>query len=167
MTKHYCRKTGIKRRKIDIGKEPSECVGFICDLCRKDLPKDELMLNDETWEEICKKINSPYIPKETLVCHECIEKVLGRPVKLSELIRTSKESELEVIPPINYWYLKKYGYLKEAKEYILNHIKYSKKFRTATYETWIDTIELNKGRFQDPYDNELEELVKKENPKLK
>lgn len=146
----------MKCRKIDRNKELSEQVGFICDSCGKEL-QDELMLNDETWSKVCEKIKSPYTPKETLLCPECIEKILGREVKLEEFVRIGG-----TIPPINYWYLKKYGYLKDAGKYILNHLKSSGKFKNATYEIWIETIEENKNRFQDPYENELKELIEEQ-----
>lgn len=126
-----------------------------CEVCKKEL-KEELVLNDTVWDYICKKAGTLNSPKDTLICPNCIERILGRYVKLEELLRISRMSGLKVIVPINYWYIKKHNYIQKATPYIKNHIK--------TYLTgrivYPSIINLWLNHIQEPYNEYEKGLIK-------
>jgi len=102
--------------------KPRRRKDWKCEVCGKEL-KEELVLNDIVWADVCKKANTPNLPRDTLICPECIEKTLGRSLKLEELLKVSRMSGLEVALPINYWYMRKHKYIQQATPYIKNHIQ--------------------------------------------
>lgn len=145
-------KKKIKVRRVDSSKKPEDRIGFKCDICGKEL-RDELMLNNEVWGNICEKAgNLPYSQSFTLLCPDCIENLLGRKVEISEFVRNGS------IFPINYWYLKKNKLLEKAEPYILNHARKYK--HLDGFKLWKQSIEMNRDRFEDLYENVLEQKLK-------
>lgn len=145
-------KKKIKIRRVDSSKKPEDRIGFKCDICGKEL-QDELVLNNEVWGNICEKAgNLPYSQSFTLLCPDCIENLLGRKVEISEFVINGS------IFPINYWYLKKNKLLEKAEPYILNH---ARKYKYLDgFKLWKQSIEMNKDRFEDLYENILEQKLK-------
>ena len=145
-------KNKIKIRRVDSSKKPEDRIGFKCDICGKEL-QDELMLNNEVWGNICEKAgNLPYSQSFTLLCPDCIENLLGRKVEISEFVINGS------IFPINYWYLKKNKLLEKAEPYILNHARKYK--HLDEFKLWKQSIEMNRDRFEDLYENVLEQKLK-------
>ena len=100
--------------------------GFKCDFCHKDMiAGHELVLNNLTWEELCKKAGSPWAPENTLLCPECIEKLMGRPIVLEDLLIKWKNGLIGPVP-MNTWYMRMNGMLEEAKPYIIESVKHNR-----------------------------------------
>lgn len=147
---------GKKVRVIDIGVSEEKRVGFICDLCGKNLENsEELVLENNIWDEVCMKIpDRKYIPRHTLLCPDCIEKLLGRKPGVSDL----------KIYPINYWYLRKNGLLKESELRIFKTIKSCPKKSKSSFSDckriWLDYIEAYMPlENKDPYEETLKQKI--------
>ena len=98
---------------------------LICDECGcRIINGRELVLSDSKWDEIVKKSRSQKIPKRTLLCPECIERLNGGKIEFKDLLQVwSKDKTLAAVP-INYWYMRLNKMLtKENKPYILKHIR--------------------------------------------
>ncbi len=111
--------------------------GFKCDQCGKQMVHGhELILSDKKWTELVKRSKSPYEPRFTLLCPECIELLNGGPLKLSELLTTWHRKGKEIIGavPMNTWYMREHGMMEKAKPYILSHIRLS----PAARDAWSD-----------------------------
>jgi hypothetical protein len=111
--------------------------GFKCDQCGKQMVHGhELILSDKKWIELVKRSKSPYEPRFTLLCPECIELLNGGPLKLSELLTTWHRKGKEIIGavPMNTWYMREHGMMEKAKPYILSHIRLS----PAARDAWSD-----------------------------
>jgi hypothetical protein len=79
-------------------------------------PKKGLVLNDEKWEEIVKKSRSKYLPKNTVICPECIEELNEGPLRIEDLVHDGRAV------PMNYWYMRKHQ--TGGLRYILSDIRY-------------------------------------------
>ena len=98
---------------------------FICDFCHKPMIHGhELIINDKFWEELCDRAGSPRQPKDTLLCPECIESLAGRPLTIYDLIiRWKLGRGCTGAVPMNLWYYRQEGMMKEAEPYIRAHIR--------------------------------------------
>ena len=111
--------------------------GFKCDQCGKQMISGhELVLNDSKWAELVKRSKSPYEPRFTLLCPECIEALNGGPLKLDDLLTTWYRKNKEIISaiPINAWYMREHGMMEKAKPFMLGHIRLSPAARDAWSE---------------------------------
>lgn len=111
--------------------------GFKCDQCGKPMIHGhELVLNDKKWAELVKRSKSPYEPRFTLLCPECIEFLNGGPLKLKDLLTTWHRKDKEIIGaiPMNTWYMREHGLMEKAKPFILKHIKLC----PAARDAWSD-----------------------------
>ncbi len=119
--------------------------GFKCDQCGKQMISGhELVLNDSKWAELVKRSKSPYEPRFTLLCPECIEALNGGPLKLDDLLTTWYRKNKEIISaiPINAWYMREHGMMEKAKPFILGHIRLSPAARDAWSEQGVTEEEV-------------------------
>ncbi len=99
----------IKRRN---GKE------LTCDLCGINmLGHKEFNVRNEVWEKICYSFPNTNIPKETILCPECITKLLGHKPRVEELTNHG------IIFPINWWYIEE-EYPEKMVEVLVNYSEY-------------------------------------------
>ena len=98
--------------------------GFTCDYCHNPMKAGhELILNDSVWEDLCKRAESPWPPEYTLLCPECIVKLLQRPLAIEDLIVEWKSGKGCIgAVPMNLWYYRKSGMMSKALPYIKAHI---------------------------------------------
>lgn len=112
--------------------------GFCCDHCGKQMtPGHELIVADLKWIKIVKKSKSPYEPKCTLLCPECIELLNGGPLKMRDLLHYWHRGDGSLVlgaVPMNTWYMRERGLMEEAKPYILNHMR----LRPSAKQAWSD-----------------------------
>jgi hypothetical protein len=95
-------------------------------------PGHELVIDDAIWEELCERAGSPYSPRYTLLCPECIEELMGRPLTIQDLTIISKgHGGARIALPMNLWYYRLYKLMPAAWPYIIKSIK------TAT--VWVDS----------------------------
>jgi hypothetical protein len=86
----------------------------------------ELIIDDEVWAELCERVGSPYSPRHTLLCPECIEELMGRPLTIMDLTIISRGHKgKRVAIPMNLWYYRQSGMIKEAWPYIAASIKHA------------------------------------------
>ena len=120
----------MEKRKNGMEVKCDHCGGPI-------LPGHELVLRDTKWAEIVKKSKSPYKPRYTLLCPECIEKLNGGPLKLKDLLhvwhRGFRKSGSEFIGavPMNLWYYRDRGMMEDVKPFILRHMRSHEAARKA------------------------------------
>ena len=105
-------------------RNPRNWRGFTCDCCHLQMtPGHELVIDDEIWAELCERAGSPYSPRYTLLCPECIEKLMGRPLTIMDL--TISRGGARIALPMNLWYYRLYKLMPVAWPYIIQSIKES------------------------------------------
>jgi hypothetical protein len=116
----------MEKRKNGMEVKCDHCGGPI-------LPGHELVLRDTKWAEIVKKSKSPYKPRYTLLCPECIEALNGGPLKPRDLLRWWHHGSYPFIGaiPMNLWYYQDRGMMEDVKPFILRHMRSSKIARKA------------------------------------
>lgn len=77
-------------------------------------PRMQLILTRKAWDGIIERFRQEtFVPQRynsnIWLCPSCMEQLNGKPFEEEELITTQYNGK---IPMGNYWYLRKYGYLK-------------------------------------------------------
>ena len=122
---------------------------MVCDHCGGPMTKGhELVLNNRKWATIVGKSKSPYKPRDTILCPECIEMLNGGPLGLMDLLavwhkgfRKSGDRFLGAVP-MNLWYYQAKGMMEEVKPYILRHFQSCKAARRCWEEKGIKEEDL-------------------------
>ena len=125
--------------------EARKIRGFCCDQCGKTLTAGhELVLADTKWKELVAKSKSPWEPKFTLLCPECIEELNGGPLALADLLHEWKmegDRRLLGAVPMNLWYMREHGMMTEAKPYIKAMLERSRLARKVWEHAGLTTEE--------------------------
>ncbi len=107
--------------------------GFRCDQCGCQMTHGrEIVLNDKLWTKVVRRSKSPWPVHSTLLCPECIQKLLGREIVLEDLTSIWTKRGKNLVP-MNYWYIKKSGLLSKALPWII------KDYRIGNINVWVQS----------------------------